>query len=230
LYGLLRELVLNALSRFCVYLNVKRLAAFLLCAASLAAAPVNVMQLLAGVERRYNRVTTLTAQFEETYSAPGRARQQETGTLYLRKPGRMRWDYSQPPGKQFVTDGKFFYLYSPASQRAQRRPMKDTADLHAPLGFLLGRIDFARDFARFESRPEGENTWVKAVPERKDLAYTHIEMLVTPRSEIQVLRVYGQDRSTLEFQFHGEKVNPPLESRLFVFTPPPGVPVTEEVE
>lgn len=215
---------------FCVYLSVKRLAACLFCAASLAAAPVNVMQLLAGVERRYNRVTTLTAQFEETYSAPGRARQQEAGTLYLRKPGRMRWDYSQPPGKQFITDGKFFYLYSPASQRAQKRPMKDSADLHAPLGFLLGRIDFARDFSRFESRPEGENTWVKAVPERKDLAYTHIEMLVTPRWEIQVLRVYGQDRSTLEFRFQGERMNPPLESRLFVFTPPPGVPVTEEVE
>lgn len=196
----------------------------------LAAAPLNLSQLLTGVEKRYNRANSLSIQFQETYMAPGRSRVSEAGIVHLRKPGKMRWDYSTPKGKQFVSDGKFFYLYSPGNDRAQKRPMKQSEDLHAPLAFLLGRLNFQQDFERFESRAEGENTWIKAFPNKKDLPYTSVEFLVNGGYQILFVRVSGQDNSTLEFRFASEQINPVLDAKLFVFTPPSGVELVEASE
>src|ERR1700683_2216699 len=57
----------------------------------LAAAEPGQQALLKAVENRYNRAKTLEVQFHETYSGQGRPRQEESGQLILRKPGRMRW-------------------------------------------------------------------------------------------------------------------------------------------
>ena len=68
---------------------------------------------LSGIEKRYNSIATLELDFEQTYRGgiglqPKRT---ETGHLYLRKPGRMRWNYAKPEGKFFLSDGKFFYFF-----------------------------------------------------------------------------------------------------------------------
>ena len=55
--------------------------------------------LLKGVETRYNHAKTLQVLFQEDYTPPARPKQTESGTLMLRKPGCMRWDYNQPKGK-----------------------------------------------------------------------------------------------------------------------------------
>ncbi len=191
------------------------------------AAGAELSQILRGIESRYNRARTLEVLFEQSYRGQGRAWKPEQGRLWLRKPGRMRWEYSQPPGKLFVTDGKFAYLYTPSSRQVERTPLKETEDLRAPLAFLLGRLEFQRDFKRFLGRPEGPDYWVAAEPKSDRLAYSQVEFLVTPRFEIRLLRVTGQDRSTMEFRFWRERLNLPLEDKLFRFEPPPGVTLIE---
>ncbi len=79
-------------------------------------------RLLKGVEQRYNRAKTLQVHFVESYSVQGRARKSESGELTLRKPGRMRWDYTSPSGKLFVSDGKDVYLYTPEAHRVEKEP------------------------------------------------------------------------------------------------------------
>ena len=64
--------------------------------------------LLKGVETRYNKAKTLQVIFHEDYTPQGRPKRSESGTLQLRKPGRMRWEYDQPKGKLFVSDGNSF--------------------------------------------------------------------------------------------------------------------------
>jgi outer membrane lipoprotein carrier protein len=86
----------------------------MLAAATLAGADaVDLARLLRGVEDRYNSVRTLELAFEQTYIAPNRARRVESGSLRLRKPGRMRWEYTRPDGKLFVSDGSDYWYYSP---------------------------------------------------------------------------------------------------------------------
>jgi len=201
--------------------------ALVLLALSPAAAETSLWKLLQGVEQRYNRARTLQVRFEQSYSAGSRGRRTESGELFLRKPGRMRWDYSTPAGKLFVSDGKDIYFYSPSTNRVEKMKLKESEDLRAPLAFLLGRLDFKRDFGEFQVRAETEGHWITALPKSDRLPYRQVEFLVTPAFEIRRLRVAGQDNSVLEFRFAGERVNPPLSDALFTFQTPPGAEVVE---
>ncbi len=172
---------------------------------------------LAKVERRYNRAQTLQVKFSESYKQRGRAVRTESGTLYLRKPGRMRWEYTDPAGKLFVCDGKTFNLFSPASGQVEKMKARETEDMRAPLGFLLGRLHFQKDFQAFTTREERGEVWISAEPKSPNLPYSKVEFLVTPEARIRRVQVTGQDQSVLDFSFEEEKLNPPLKAELFEY-------------
>jgi outer membrane lipoprotein carrier protein len=192
----------------------------------LEAADPNTTALLKGIEQRYNHAQTLQVQFSESYSVQGRPRKGESGALTLRKPGRMRWDYTNPPGKLFVSDGKDVYLYTPEGNRVEKTKLKASDDMRAPMAFLLGKLDFAKDFRDFEVKQEGTNYLVVARAKNDKLPYERVQMLVTPDHAIQRLVIDGQDQSILTFQFTDEKVNPAVDDAQFKFQMPPGATLT----
>jgi outer membrane lipoprotein carrier protein len=212
-----------------VILYVTRLAVYLCLVGPVFGAATDVPALLKAVQNRYNRARTVQVLFQQTYRMPGRALKTESGELSLRKPGRMRWQYESPQGKLFISDGKQMFLFTPDSNRVQRMKVRESDDLRAPLGFLLGKLDFWRDFQRFVSRPEGADVRLTAVPKSEQAPYTDVEFVVTPAYQIRYLRVMGQDGSVMEFSFSDERLNPRLAESLFRFTPPPGVEVVEGV-
>jgi outer membrane lipoprotein carrier protein len=206
-----------------VKLDVTRLALWVsLAVLPLSAADLDLGTLLKGVEQRYNRAKTLQVQFNETYSVQGRARKTEAGALTLRKPGRMRWDYATPPGKLFLSDGHDVYLYTPDAHRVEKMKLKESEDMRAPLAFLLGKLDFAKEFRDFEVKQEGTNFLVTAKAKTDKLPYEKVEMLVSAEYQIQRLVVNGQDLSILTFLFDQEKLNPVLNDAQFKFQMPPG--------
>lgn len=190
-------------------------------------ADANLDALLNRVETRYNRARTLQVLFNEQYLRPGVGQKIESGTLELRKPGRMRWDYRKPAGKLAVSDGKFLYLYDPEQNQAQRFKMQDTEDLRAPLAFLLGKLHFQKEFKNIQGRPEGTGTCIAAEPRSDNLPYSAVEFLVTPEGRIQEVKVTSFDRSVLDYTFTEEKMDPLLGDRLFQFQLPPGAQLTE---
>ncbi|HBY60357.1 MAG TPA: outer membrane lipoprotein carrier protein LolA, partial [Solibacterales bacterium] len=99
--------------------------------------------------------------------------------LALRKPGRMRWDYSSPQGKLFLSDGKHLYFYSPATNRAEKSKLKESEDLRAPLAFLLGKLDFDRDFRNYQTRMDHALTVISAEPKNNRLPYRAVEFTVS---------------------------------------------------
>lgn len=154
-------------------------------------------------------------------------RRAESGQLSLRKPGRMRWDYSQPKGKQFVSDGKFLYLYTPDDHQAERMKMKETEDMRAPLAFLLGKLNFQKEFRNIQGKPEGDATRVVAEPKSENLPYSAAEFVITADARIREVKVTAFDKSVLDFTFDQEKLDPPLNPSLFQFQLPPGARLTE---
>jgi len=196
----------------------------------LALAGAELTAVLQSVEKRYNRAQTLQADFEQSYRGQGRAWKPERGRLWLRKPGKMRWEYSSPAGKLFVSDGRYAYLYTPDSNQVERTPIKETEDLRAPLAFLLGRLDFRRDFKRLIGRSEGPDYCIQAEPKSDRSVYSQVELWVTPEFQIRRLRISGQDRSLMEFRFDNERLNQPLDEKLFEFRPPPGAVVVESAQ
>lgn len=194
---------------------------WLLSAAALGAADIDVPRTLKGIEERYNRAQTLELSFTESYRIQGRVRV-EKGDLYLRKPGRMRWQYTAPAGKLFVSDGKFIYSYTPQDNRAEKMKLKETDDMRAPLAFLLGRLDFNKDFREFRAHPQDGGVFITAIPKSDNLPYSEISFLAGPDYAIRMLEVKNQDNSILQFTFENEKQDPPLAEGMFQFTPPRG--------
>jgi len=194
---------------------------------SLYAAAPDLPSLLKAVESRYNRAQTLQVIFHEAYTAPGQPRRTESGTLLLRKPGRMRWDYTSPHGKLFVSDGKTMWLYTPSDKQVEKMKLKESDDMRAPLAFLLGKLHFEKEFRNIQAQPDASGTLITAEPKTDTLPYTRVQFVVAADSVIRRVQVTGYDQSILEFEFDQEKLNPPLEARLFRFDMPSGATLVE---
>ena len=182
---------------------------------------------LKNVEARYNHANTIQVLFNETYAPPNQLRRTESGTLLLRKPGRMRWEYSQPKGKLFVSDGKDLWLYNPTANQVEKRKLKDSEDMRAPLAFLLGKLNFKKEFRNLQASPEGDGQRITGEPATDNLPYSAVEFVVAPDFSIREVKVTGFDKAVLTFRFDREKLNPVFDSKLFEFRAPPGAEIVE---
>jgi outer membrane lipoprotein carrier protein len=186
------------------------------------------MTILHNVEKRYNSVSTLRANFTQTFKDRGRAKIPEKGVLYLNKKNHQtRWDYSAPAGNVFVSDNKMSYNYVKARNTVERTPVKETDDMRIPLGFLIGTLDFEKDFREFAKTIEGSNAVITARPKNQNLLFKEITMTIAPDYSIRRVLVLGQEGSTMEYVLEGEQRDVKLADALFHFTPPPGTQVVE---
>ena len=208
-----------------VYLSMRML--FWLLAAVPLAAQTDTMKMLKAVEKRYNTPRTMQMEFEQSLTGQGLGRI-ESGTLYLQKPGKMRWTYRVPENKFFLSDGTYTWFYSPNTGVVERSKVKESDDMRAPLAFLVGKLDFQRDFKQFTSKPVGADTYIVAVPKSEKAPYSQVEFQVTPEARIGLLKVIGQDRSVLSYRLTNEKVNPPVDAGMFRFTMPAGAKLMDE--
>ena len=122
---------------------------------------------------------------------------------------------------------KILSLYTPDNHRAEKAPLKLSDDDRAPLAFLLGKLDFHKEFQSFESHNESGDNWIAAHPKSQNLPYNQVEFLATPDGQIHKVRVTNQDQSKLEFAFSNEELNAAVTPDLFVFHPPAGVTIVE---
>jgi len=185
-----------------------------------AAETVDFQRILKNVEDHYNKIQTLQVKFTENVTSRGRTKT-DSGTLYLRKKGKMRWEYAS--GVIFVSDGKFIYSYYPDEHRAEKMSMKESDDMKAPLAFLLGDVNFDRDFGEYHTKPQDGGLLITALPKSDKFPYTDVTFLVAPDSTMRRLEVKLQNNDLMVFTFEGEKKNPLLTDALFQFTAPKGV-------
>ncbi len=200
-------------------------------AAAQSTAKPSLDKTISGIELRYNRLATLKVDFEHTMRYLGRQPMVERGTLYLRRPGQMRWEYSKPAGKLLVGDGDLLYYYNPLSNQVRQLRPSQTGDLRVPLSFLLGRLHFRRQFRDLHlDEIDGQAVLVGEGRTGKE-AYTRVEFTYNPADfELLHLKVFGQDESMTTFAFSGETVNPPLDKKLFDFHAPPGAEIVDQTE
>src|SRR2546427_9996335 len=98
------------------------------------------------VEEALNGLKGFVASFTQTVESPGLPRPQvEKGTVYLLRPGRMRWDYDVPRGKLAVADGRRTYVYLPEERQVLVAPL-DPHGTRTGVGLLLNRVDLVGSF------------------------------------------------------------------------------------
>jgi outer membrane lipoprotein carrier protein len=196
----------------------------------LLAIPISAQQptthdLAQRVDRHYNKLKSLKAEFTESYEGLGRTRT-ESGTLLLQKPGRMRWDYSHPAGKLFLLDGKYAWFYSKGDPQVQRIEAKKLDDLRSPLRFLLGHTQLEKEIDHIaqSSAPNG-NFNLTGVPHNQENRIQRLTLTVTPDGTIIGIEIQETDGAITRFTFTGEQPNAPIPSSIFRFIPPTGIPI-----
>ena len=195
--------------------------AALLFPAAYAQAPA-VAGILKTVDAHYNHLRSLRTRYTERYTGLGLTRA-ESGTLTLKKPGRMLWAYDSPAGKVFVLDGHFAWFYTPGDAQAQRIPAKQMDDLRTPLRFLLGRTELARELEGISVVPASQGFRISGVPKGMGNRVRQIVLEVTPAGSIVQMKLEEVDGATTAFSFTDQQENIATRNSDFTFTPPPGV-------
>jgi outer membrane lipoprotein carrier protein len=183
---------------------------------------------LAGrIDKHYDSLHSLQVNFTQTYEGMGMNRR-EAGVLLLKKPGRMRWTYSNPVGKLFVLDGHDGYFYSPGDTTAQRVPVKQLDDLRSPLRLLLGHAKLAKELTGLAIDPDGNGVYtLTGIPRGLEKRVAMFSITATAEGVIQSMQVEETDGVRNTFVFSNEKPNAAAPDSAFVFAPPDGVHVVD---
>jgi len=154
----------------------------------------------------------------------------ESGTLTLRKPGRMRWAYDAPAGKLFLLNGQDAISYTPGDPQADRLPAKQLDDLRSPLRFLLGHTQLARELDHLSAAPVENNLYSLAgSPHGLSQRIRQVTLVVDAGGIIHSLQIDEADGAITTFTFSDGRENLPTPDSDFIFNPPPGVAIVNSV-
>jgi len=202
-----------------------------LAAGSAAGFAADVKTEAAAVDAHYNHLRSLQAEFTELYRGSGMERT-ETGTLWLKKPGKMRWEYRSPREKLFVSDGKDAWFYVPGDRQARKTAAKKLEDVRSPLAFLLGKTKLEKELRGLSLAPDVEpmaagNVVLRGVPQAFADRVSEILLEITPDHQIARIVIQDVDGAATEYRFGEIKEDVAIGDGRFEFKPPVG---TETVE
>jgi len=190
-------------------------------------------EVAAKVDQRYNHLETLQADFTETYRGAGVSRS-ESGVLWLKRPGKMLWDYREPQPKIFVTDGKWAWFYVPGEPQARKAAVKKLDDLRSPLRYLLGKTKLEKEITGLSLAEVPPATpgdiMLRGVPKGMEDRVSSVLLEITPAGEIAGIVVNEVDGATTEYRFGNQRENQPIANQRFHFSPPAGVELIETEE
>ena len=195
-----------------------------------SAAPSSDVHAIAqAVDERYNHLHTLQTDFTEIYRGAGTERT-ESGTLWLKKPGKMRWEYRSPREKLFLSDGKDAWFYVPGERQVRRTAVKKLDDLRSPLAFLLGKTKLEKELQGLslasDVAPQVAGDLVlRGVPRSLADRVSQVLLEITPEHWIGRIVIEEVDGSVTEYRFTDQRENVAVPDRQFQFVVPDGVEV-----
>lgn len=208
--------------------RIALVAALALAASSARAQTLN--EVVDGLEGAYAKITDLRAEFNQNAfnRSLGQTIKAE-GIVYLKKPGKMRWEYRTPTPQQIVSDGKFIWVYTP--ELNQVNVGEAPRALAGPAGSFLAGLGRVREaftvrFLNPLKVDETGNPVLDLRPKRPEPLLTRLILTVDPRSFlVRKAVLYDQFDNTVTMEFTKMSVNAGLTNALFAFTPPKGVAV-----
>lgn len=196
------------------------------------AQPPDVRSTAHAVDEHYNHLKTFRAAFTEIYQGDGISRT-ESGTLWLKKPSRMRWEYHVPREKLFLVDSQTAYFYVTGDRQAKKTPAKNLDDLRSPLRYLLGKTKLEKELDGLSLAPDVTplqpgDTVMRGVPKIMKDRVSEVVLEISPAHQIHRIVIHGVDSTITDFRFSQIEENVPVQDNLFRFTPPPGVDTIED--
>ena len=185
------------------------------------------------LEARYKAAASFRAVFLERRSEGRGSMQLESGTLYIRRPGLMRWEYEAPEKKLFLVDGKNAWFYVPSDRTATKATVRQSDDARIPLLLLTGKTTLGRVCRRIELADvhveAAGDTALRCLPAHGgDAEYKEAVFEVDAESHLVRLLVREAGDIETEFHFGRWEENLPLDRSLFEFAPPKGTVIVDE--
>jgi len=192
-------------------------------AAPQAAEPVNDAVALERVERVLAELESVRADFvQETLDAQSRTTERAVGTLSLKRPGRFRWDYSEPR-QVIVCDGTRLWLYDADLQQVTVRTVRDTLS-QTPAMLLSGQARVRDGFTvRAGPRAAGLD-WVVLTPRLRDTDFRELR-LGFAGTTLHRMEFEDKLNQVTRIEFTRLERNARLADAQFHFVPPPGADV-----
>jgi len=216
---------------------MRRLAALVLVlgscawAAAQTAAPTPAQDadaLARALQQRYQTITDFSADFVHTYRGGVlRTQTRERGTVKIKKPGKMRWIYTAPEPKEFVSDGVKIYSHIPQDRQVLVSPVPADGDATTPALFLSGKGDIARDFtAAIVESPVAGAVGLKLTPKKPEAQYDYF-VVATSQPGLQIRALATRDRQGGDsvISFMNLKENQGISDKEFAFRIPKGADV-----
>ena len=190
-----------------------------------------VPDLARAVDDHYNHLRSLQAEFTETYRGSGIERT-ESGTLWLKKPGKMRWEYRSPREKLFLSDGTSVWLYVKGDRQVRKTAARKLDDVRSPLAFLLGKLKLEKELqglslATDQNPMTGGNQMLRGIPRGMTDQVSGVLVEITPERQIARIVIESADGASTEFRFDQQKENVDVPESRFQFAPPAGVETIE---
>jgi outer membrane lipoprotein carrier protein len=183
------------------------------------------------LQARYQGVRDFSADFTQTYRGGVlKTRTTERGTVLVKKPGLMKWLYTRPERKEFISDGQKIYWYLPEDKQVTVSDVPAGSQASTPMLFLSGRGDIARDFTASSVDAGVPGTiGLKLVPRRSEPDYEFLVVALDPAS-LQIRALSTRDRQGGEstHTFTNMKENVGISDKEFVFRTPRGVRVISD--
>ncbi len=183
-------------------------------------------EIVQSVETHYSQLTDLTAKVSQKnfLKALGKTQTFEA-KLFLKKPGRLRLDYTN--GQNIVIDGKEAWFYSKKSEQVIKRTFSDFEHANIPVAFLLGAATIRNDFDVVQPDPKAP-LLLELVPKKPGAVMKKLRIRTDDAGRITELIIFDKSGNTSEIQFTDIQENVKLEDKLFQFSVPKGTEIIEQ--
>ena len=199
---------------------------------AIATSHLTVDQILDRIEKKYTN-SEFSADFvQRSYLKAMDIIDQASGKVYIKYPGKMRWEYEKPDRQIFITDGEKLWVYRPDDNQVQVGKAPSFFKGGKGASFLsdisLIRQKFDISLKKGEQDENDPFYYLKLIPREKTLDITDILLMVSKQTfnvvQIITIDLYGDENriDLLNFVF-GIK----LDDSLFSFKIPAGADVIQ---
>jgi outer membrane lipoprotein carrier protein len=194
------------------------------------------------VQSFYDQTKTLQAEFEQTrYTRLYDRYDRATGKVVFKKPGMMRWDYAQPNGQVFVSNGERLLIYQPPEEGEKHGQLIERAlgedQLPSAFSFLTGSGNLEKDFEvrllEHDNEKFKDGYVLQLIPRKLTPNYEQLVFYVRTLTNdgkragiVQRVLIIDSAGNRNRFDFSKIKFNRDVPDKRFSYRPPKG---TEKV-
>ncbi len=178
-------------------------------------------------ERFFNDINTLEARFAQVVLDENlNAVDDGQGTVWIKRPGRFRWNYEPPEAQEIVGDGERVWLHDIALEQVTVRDQAEALG-RTPAILLAGSGDLAQAYAIEDIGTQGQVDWVNLIPEDPESGFTEVR-IGFENHRLRLMELIDTLDQRTRISFVDLKENAPLAERIFEFVPPDGIDVIDQ--